>query len=171
MEKGSSRAKKKGRSLKDRLGIFGPAIIIAILGFIVAYPFVEPAPPRKITIGTGDPSGAYYAFAQRYREILAREGITLEIRSTAGSVENIKLLEAKEGEVDIAFVQGGIGDPAAQPELRSLGSLYFEPLWVFYRRGHKCFRSSLLCRGTLLPAHPYCSCSRIPEKGRGGFAR
>jgi TRAP transporter TAXI family solute receptor len=135
MEKGSSRAKKKMRSFKDRLGIFGPAILITLVGFIVAYQFVEPAPPRKITIGTGDPSGAYYAFAQRYREILAREGITLEIRSTAGSVENVKLLEAKEGGVDIAFVQGGIGDPTAQPELRSLGSLYFEPLWVFYRRG------------------------------------
>ncbi len=90
--------------------------------------------PRKICIGTGDPSGAYYAFAQRYRETLAREGITLEIRNTAGSAENIKLLEAKEGGVDIAFVQGGIGDPAAQPGLRSLCSLYFEPLWVFYHR-------------------------------------
>ncbi len=135
MEKGSSKKKKKGRSFKDRLGIFGPAILITILGFIIAYQFVEPAPPRKITIGTGDPSGAYYAFAQRYREILAREGITLEIRSTAGSVENIKLLEAKEGGVDVAFVQGGIGDPAAQPDLESLGSLYFEPLWIFYQRG------------------------------------
>jgi TRAP transporter TAXI family solute receptor len=135
MEKESSRAKKKGRSFRDRLGIFGPAILITILGFIAAYPFVQPAPPRKITIGTGDPSGAYYAFAQRYREILAREGITLEIRSTAGSVENIKLLEVKEGGVDIAFVQGGIGEPSAQPGLRSLGSLYFEPLWVFYQRG------------------------------------
>jgi hypothetical protein len=97
MEKGSIRAKKKKGGFKDRLRIFGPAILIPLLGFIVAYQFVEPAPPRKITIGTGDPSGAYYAFAQRYREILAREGVTLEIRSTAGSVENIKLLEAKEG--------------------------------------------------------------------------
>jgi TRAP transporter TAXI family solute receptor len=137
MEKESSRAKKKGRSFKDRIGIFWPAILITILGFIVAYPFVQPAPPRKITIGTGDPSGAYYAFAQRYRELLAKEGITLEIRSTAGSVENVKLLEAKEAGVDIAFVQGGIGDPTAQPELRSLASLYFEPLWVFYHRGEK----------------------------------
>ncbi len=137
MEKETSRAKKKGRTFRDRLGIFGPAILITLLGFIAAYPFVQPAPPRKITIGTGDPSGAYYAFAQRYRELLAKEGITLEIRSTAGSVENVKLLEAKEGGVDIAFVQGGIGNPSAQPELRSLASLYFEPLWVFYQRDLK----------------------------------
>jgi TRAP transporter TAXI family solute receptor len=137
MAKGSSRGKEKGRGLKDRLGILGPGILITILGFIVAYHFVEPAPPRKISIGTGDKSGAYYAFAQRYREILARDGVTLEILSTAGSVENINLLEAKEGGVDIAFVQGGIGDPASQPGLHSLGSLYFEPLWVFHRRDLK----------------------------------
>jgi TRAP transporter TAXI family solute receptor len=137
MAKGSSRGKGKGRGLKDRLGILGPGILITILGFIVAYHFVGPAPPRKISIGTGDKSGAYYAFAQRYREILARDGVTLEIRSTAGSVENIKLLEAKEGGVDVAFVQGGIGDPAIQAGLQSLASLYFEPLWVFHHRDLK----------------------------------
>jgi len=137
MAKGSSREKEKGRGVKDRLGILGPGILITILGFIVAYQFVEPAPPRKISIGTGDKSGAYYAFAQRYREILARDGVTLEIQSTAGSVENIKLLEAKEGGVDVAFVQGGIGDPAIQAGLQSLASLYFEPLWVFHHRDLK----------------------------------
>jgi TRAP transporter TAXI family solute receptor len=134
MGKEPPQVKRKDRGIKDRLGIFGPGILITIIGFIVAYQFVEPAPPRTITIGTGDKSGAYYAFAQRYREILARDGVTLEIRNTAGSVENVKLLRAKEGGVDIAFVQGGIGDPAADPNLQSLASLYFEPLWVFYHK-------------------------------------
>jgi TRAP transporter TAXI family solute receptor len=133
----SIQAKEKRRGIKGHLGIFGPGIIITLIGFIVAYQFVEPAPPRTITIGTGDKSGAYYAFAQRYREILARDGIALEIRSTAGSMENVKLVAAKEGGVDIAFVQGGIGDPSAQPGLQSLASLYFEPLWVFHQRDLK----------------------------------
>ena len=152
MEKKSHR-KKKREGFRDRLGIFGPAILITILSFVVAYLFVEPAPPRKITIGTGEPSGAYFAFAQRYRELLAKEGVTLEIRNTAGSVENLKLLEAKEGGVDIAFVQGGIGNPTAQPELRSLGSLYFEPLWVFYHPGEKIKRLSDL-RGKRIAVGP-----------------
>ena len=133
MAKKSIPAKEKGRGIKGHLGIFGPGIIIILIGFIVAYQFVGPAPPRTVIIGTGDKSGAYYAFAQRYREILARDGVTLEIRSTAGSVENVNLLAVKEGGVDIAFVQGGIGDPASQPGLESLASLYFEPLWVFHR--------------------------------------
>jgi len=113
---------RRGRGFKAHLGIFGPGILITIVGFIVAYQFVEPAPPRTMTIGTGDKSGAYYAFAQRYRGILARDGVTLEIRSTAGSVENIGLLTAEKGGVDVAFVQGRIGDTTTAPGRQSQGS-------------------------------------------------
>jgi hypothetical protein len=114
---------EKGGGRKGYLAIFGLGILLTVAGFLVAYQFVEPAPPRKIVIGTGDKSGAYYAFAQRYKEILARDGITLEVRSTAGSGENLKLLTNPESGVDIALVQGGIGDPASQPGLHSLASL------------------------------------------------
>ncbi len=130
-------AKRKKRGFRDHLGIFGPAVLITVLGFIIAYQFVEPAPPKKIFIGTGDITGAYYAYAQRYREILSHDGVTLEIRSTAGSMENLKLLEAESEGVDVAFVQGGIGNPNSQPDLQSLASLYFEPLWVFHRKDLK----------------------------------
>ena len=123
-----NRPRKSG----DRLKIYLPSIIITLLGFVVAYQFVQPAPPKTITIATGDVTGAYYDYGQRYREILSRHGITLKVRSTKGSVENLELLR-KSKSVDIAFVQGGVGDPASMPELRSLASLYFEPLWIFHR--------------------------------------
>jgi hypothetical protein len=55
------------------------------------------------------------------------------VRSTAGSVENVRLLGAKQDGVQVAFVQGGIGDSETSPQLESLASLYFEPLWVFHR--------------------------------------
>jgi TRAP transporter TAXI family solute receptor len=85
-------------------------------------------------MAAGDESGAYYAFAKRYATLLARQGITLEVRSSLGSVENIERL--RKGEADVAFVQGGIPAPAAgddDRELSSLGSVYYEPVWVFYR--------------------------------------
>jgi len=150
-----STPEKKG-SRKGYLAIFGFGILLTGAGFLVAYQFVEPAPPRKIVIGTGDKSGAYYAFAQRYKEILARDGITLEVRSTAGSGENLKLLTDPEGGVDIALVQGGIGDPASQPGLHSLASLYFEPLWVFFHRDLKIKRLSDL-RGRKIAVGPEAS--------------
>ncbi len=140
MAKESTPGRKGGH--KGHLAIFGLAILITIVGFLAAYQFVEPAPPRKMVIATGDKSGAYYAFAKRYKEILARDGINLEIRSTAGSGENLKLLADRESGVDIALVQGGMGDPDSQPGFQSLASLYFEPLWVFFRRDLKIKRLS-----------------------------
>lgn len=116
-----------------RLTTFGPAIVITLLGFVIAWQFVNPAPPTTITIATGHEDGAYYLFAQRYRELLADEGIELLIRSTAGSVENIHLLEDPSAGIDLAFVQGGTGDHATSDGITALGSLYHEPLWVFYR--------------------------------------
>jgi TRAP transporter TAXI family solute receptor len=115
------------------LRTYGPAIAITIIGFVIAWQFVNPAPPRTIVIATGHKDGAYFLFAEHYRKILARDGVTLEIRTTAGSVENIQLLEDQSSGVDIAFVQGGTGSQATAGNITALGSLYFEPLWVFYR--------------------------------------
>jgi len=115
-----------------RLKTFGTAIAITFVGFFVAWQFVNPAPPHTITIATGSPDGAYSLFAKRYRDILAKDAVSLEIRNTAGSLENLRLLEA--GEVDLAFFQGGSGSNATDRNIAALGSLYYEPLWVFYRR-------------------------------------
>lgn len=118
--------------MKQELKVFGPATLLVLLAFIVAYQFIKPAPPDHVRIASGGAQGAYYAFAQTYAAELAREGITLEVLSTAGSVENIRLL--REGKADVALVQGGIPDQArSDGKLHSLGSLYYEPLWLFVR--------------------------------------
>jgi TRAP transporter TAXI family solute receptor len=105
---------------------------VPLIGFIVAYQFVDPAPPKRITLATGGTDGAYYLFGQRFRELLQRHGIELEVRATAGSLENLKLLEADSDGVDVGFVQGGTGQFSSGKNLLDLASLYFEPLWVFY---------------------------------------
>ncbi|MDX1434963.1 MAG: TAXI family TRAP transporter solute-binding subunit [Gammaproteobacteria bacterium] len=125
------RAAEEREARSEYLWIYGPGILLALVALFVTYQFVDPAPPSRLVIATGDPMGAYHAFSQRYREILARDGVELELRSTAGSVENIALIEA--GEVDVALVQGGTGKAARGERLRSLASLYYEPLWLFHR--------------------------------------
>jgi TRAP transporter TAXI family solute receptor len=114
-----------------RLMTFGSAALVTLIGFVIAWQFVNPAPPRTLVIATGQADGAYYLFARRYRELLAQNGIELEIRTTAGSIENLELLQ--NNSVSLAFVQGGTGTAAAAGTLTSLGSLYYEPLWIFYR--------------------------------------
>jgi TRAP transporter TAXI family solute receptor len=115
----------------DWLKSFGLPTALVIAGFLIAYQFVDPAPPDHLVIAAGQPGGAYAAHADRYREFLARHGIALEVLHTAGSVENLRLLAA--GEADVGFVQGGTAGPYQDSGLESLGSLYYEPLWVFHR--------------------------------------
>jgi len=119
--------------LREKLIILCPAVVIAILAFVFATYFVDPFPPRRISIGCGPPEGANFSYAQAYQKILSREGITLELINTAGSAENLKLLDAASGGVDIAFVQGSMKSLVQDTDLVSLGSLFFDPLWIFHR--------------------------------------
>jgi len=121
------------RRLWSQIAIVGPALILVIAGFVVAFQFVEPAPPDRIVMATGPQAGAYHAFGRQYAARFRREGVELELRATAGSRENLRLLEDESSGVTIAFMQGGIGQPENHPDLVSLGSVYFEPLWVFVR--------------------------------------
>jgi TRAP transporter TAXI family solute receptor len=124
-------------SLRDLFATAWWIILVVGIGFAVAFQFVEPAPPKKIVITTGSDAGAYYAYAGRYAAILARNGVTLEVRTSAGSLENLARLE--QGEAQVGFVQGGVVEPKSEPEgdadaaLLSLGSVFYEPVWVFYR--------------------------------------
>jgi TRAP transporter TAXI family solute receptor len=110
-----------------------PALAFIAAAFVFAYYFVKPAPPKKIVMAAGKGEGGYGYFAKRYREILAHDGVTLELRETEGSVENVQLLTTDGSDVDVAVVQSGTAFAANAPHLVSLGSIYYEPLWVFYR--------------------------------------
>jgi uncharacterized protein len=142
MTKRQSTAHRIMALIADHLYTSGLALALIAAGFVVAYQFVEPAPPDSITIASGGPKGAYFRYAGAYREILARQGVTLKVLETAGSVDNVSRLVDPDQSVDLAFVQGGITAPDA--ELVSLGSVYYEPLWVFHRAGVRFKRLSQL---------------------------
>ena len=128
----SFRREREARTWRERARIFGPAALVSLLALVVTYHFVQPAPPHHIVFATGQEGGAYYLFGLRYQGLLAREGIDVTVRPTSGSVENIDLL--KKGKADVAFVQGGTGARADAPGLRSLASLYYEPIWIMVRK-------------------------------------
>jgi len=122
--------KSKRTSQKESINSVLFGIVLLLGGFYLAYQFVEPAPPTRLSISTGSKEGAYYAHALQYQTLLAKQGIQLTIETSAGSAENLERLLNKE--VDLAFVQGGLTQP--NTPLLSLGSLYFEPTWLFYRQ-------------------------------------
>ena len=85
-----------------------PVVAILVIAFWIAFQFVQPAPPRKVVMAGGAEGGAYQDYALQYRDALKSNGIELELRRSAGSVENLKLLMDGNSGVSIGFVQGGI---------------------------------------------------------------
>jgi TRAP transporter TAXI family solute receptor len=123
---------KNRQGARDAARTSGLAIAILAASFFVAYQFVGPAPPKRIVLATGQDGGAYQQYGERFAEYLAREGIEVELRETAGSVENLALLDSNDG-VDIGFVQGGLSASTPTENVLALGSLYLEPFWLFMR--------------------------------------
>ena len=126
-------------SARDLLIAWGPFALIVVVLLVLAYFWLDPEPPHHVVLGTGPENSAYDEFGKRYAAELKRYGITVELRHTAGSRENLVLLRDGKQKVDVAFVQGGASETIrtrAEEEMEpieSLGSLFFEPVWIFYR--------------------------------------
>ena len=120
-------------SLRDLAVSVGPFILLTVALLTLAYAWLDPNPPKRVTLATGPAQSAYEAFGKRYAEALAHEGIEVVLLPSEGSAANLQLL--REGKADLGFVQGGTSDytDADEKKLSSLGSLFVEPLWLFYR--------------------------------------
>jgi TRAP-type uncharacterized transport system substrate-binding protein len=128
------------------------AIAIFAAAVWAAFVLLEPTPPRTVVMSTGSPGSAYVEFGERYREILAREGIELRLLSSAGAIENLERLRDLDAGVSVGFVQGGTITPDQASDLASLGTIAYEPLWFFYRdvdvsRGLEGFRGRRISIG------------------------
>ena len=119
------------RDIKERGLVYGLSIIVIAAATWFTFQFIEPAPPRSLTIATGSADGAYRFFAQRLKRELIQQEVELEIIETAGSVDNLQRIS--KGTVDVAFLQSGLAEARDYPQLESLGSLYYEPVWTFTR--------------------------------------
>jgi TRAP-type uncharacterized transport system substrate-binding protein len=126
-------------SFRDLFATAGPFVVLTLVLLGLAYWVLDPTPPKKVVLATGVDQGAYAEFGKRYVQLLKQHGITVELRPTAGAAENLKLLRDPNSGVDIAFVQGGADEKDRRPQdeeedsLVSLGSLFYEPVWLFYR--------------------------------------
>lgn len=122
--------------LREWLWSAAPLLLLALALLWGAYLWLNPVPPQRVTLATGPEQSAYAAFGDRYARALAAEGITVTLLPSEGSRDNLRLL--REGQADFAFVQGGSaprasGNPGNDQSLLSLGSLFVEPIWLFYR--------------------------------------
>ncbi len=125
---------KKG--IKEYLLLYLPwflAFIVTIFLVIWLWRYIEPPPPREVCFAAGKKEGRYYKLAIRYSEALYKKGLVVNVIETDGTRENLKLLN--DGLCDIGFAQGGVGSPEIFPNVRSLASLFYEPLWILLSKG------------------------------------
>jgi TRAP transporter TAXI family solute receptor len=127
------------------------AVLIAALIY-----FIHSAPPDSLTITSGPEGSQFYKQAEKYAKILERNGVHVKILPSFGSIENLTRLN--EGKADLGLVQTGPASVASD-RLISLGSIFFQPLLVFYRGKHLELISEL--RGKKIAIGPVGSGTRI----------
>jgi TRAP transporter TAXI family solute receptor len=106
---------------------------LILLAIAVTVAWMGPLPPKVLVMSTGTAGGTYDMFAERYKAILARSGVVLRLIPSAGGVENLARLKDPHSGVTVAFVQSGLTSEAQSPDLESLGTLFYEPVWFFSR--------------------------------------
>ena len=127
-------------SARDLAVTVGPFVLIALVLLIGAYFVLQPNPPRRVVLATGPEQSDYAEFGKRYAAALKKHHIEVVLRPTQGSSANRRLLRDAKEKVDFGFVRGGSSEVIqAEDEkgtglpLVTLGSLFFEPVWIFYR--------------------------------------
>jgi TRAP-type uncharacterized transport system substrate-binding protein len=140
-----------------------PAITITVTVvaiFIVALVTLRNMPPRMIVMATGSEGGSFYDVGERYRAALASAGVEVRLVPTAGSAENLALLLDPNSGVNVGLVQGGTIGAEASSKLESLGTLFYEPLWLFHKREVGNTKGHLDLRGRRISVGPLGSGTR-----------
>ena len=143
--------------------VIGSAVWLALIYFI-------PTPPSQVVMATAFKGASFEYYGRQYQEIFARSHVDLQLRETAGAVENLKLLQDPGAGVQIAFVTGGLSDAKHAPGVLSLGTVYDQPFWIFYSANQQLDQLSQL-KGKRIAVGPIGSATRYMAEqvlGKGG---
>lgn len=119
-------------SLRDFATSSTPVVIALLISLVVAYFYIAPAPTQHVVFSVGREDSEYQEDATHYQMILARDDVALETRQSEGTLENLQRLNDENSDVDIAFILDGLQNDH-DGDLYSLGSVGYQPIWVFYR--------------------------------------
>jgi TRAP transporter TAXI family solute receptor len=126
------------------------AVLVIVLVIVVRTLY---SPDKVLVMTTGEPGSAYDVFGRQYQEILSREGIALRLEPSTGAVENLRRLNDPHSGVSVGFSQGGLTSARESPDLVSLGTMFYEPLW-FFCRGDGCGERARDLRGKKISIGP-----------------
>jgi TRAP-type uncharacterized transport system substrate-binding protein len=155
----------------SRSPIFKLMAIVGIVGIAsLALIHFIPTPPSKVVMAAGFKGASFEYYGRQYQEILARSHVQLELRETAGAIENLALLQDPKADVQIAFVIGGLSNAKHAPGVLSLGPVNDQPFWIFYSSNQQFDQLSQL-KGKRIAIGPIGSATRYMAEqvlGKGG---
>ena len=123
-------------SWKDLFFVLVPLLILVSLVGWLTFTMLQPAPPDTLVILSGPDGSSFQSTAEKYKKIISAHGVKVKVVTTDGSDENLQLLMNKKVQADVALVQNGLADKEELQSLVSLGTLYVQPILVFYRANH-----------------------------------
>lgn len=124
-------AKDPLRERRFRLVAAVLAAALALGAIVLTVALLDPLPPRTVVMATGPDDSAYAEAGRRYQTVLARHGVRLELETTRGGVENLQLLRDPSSRISVTLVQSGLTTSAESPRIVSLGTMFYEPFWLF----------------------------------------
>ena len=128
----ASRARLRTVSLTDLLAVILPPLVLLAVVVIATIHFLRPFPPQTFTMAIGGARGAYADYANAYRRVFAKAGITLRVVSSGGAADSLAMVRDAHSGIDAAILQDGLAEPGTTGVL-SAGAIEFEPIWIFYR--------------------------------------
>ncbi|MBV9317942.1 MAG: ABC transporter substrate-binding protein [Gammaproteobacteria bacterium] len=150
-------------TLRSALWLYVIAAVLIVIAVAATIAWLGPLPPKVVLMSTGPAGSDFDTFGHEYQAILKRAGVQLRLLPSAGSVENLARLNDPHSGVTVAFAQGGLTSEAASPELESLGTVFYQPFWLFARRGISLSRPEEL-RGKRVAAGADGSGTRVMTK-------
>ncbi len=125
---------KSALSIRPAFWFYGIAATLILVALAATVAWLGPLPPKVIVMSTGTPGSDFDLYSRQYQDILKRSGVQLRLLPSSGSVDNLRRLNDPGSGVTVALVQGGITDQAHSPDLESLGTVFYQPFWLFVGR-------------------------------------
>lgn len=112
---------------------FGLISLIVLAALIALAIYINPIPPKKTYLATGQDGSSYEKIAETFQNTFKKKGIALELVPTSGLGEGLQGLDSGASPVSASFLTAGTASPLKYPNLVSLGSIQYAPIWIFYK--------------------------------------
>lgn len=111
----------------------GPLLLL-LISIIAVLVYLKPFPDKHVSFATSYAGSDWHVYGDRAAAHLKPSGISVKLVNSAGAVENADLLNDSAGAVNAGFTYGAALAPAQVAGIYSLGSIGYEPVWIFYRK-------------------------------------